>query len=242
MKTVFEGLKVLCPLPGAPISSDYPTRQAHLEATNVFISQYFDGMPSEDQTLYRCLKCKDEGGYITKEERFDRIYEFWNECDCSTKGAWAKPNFGFPDYVQRTTLRKLQAEECERIVKTIDGKRRVCLHVGVDVSKGYQLGLAMCADIANRKLTVKVISARSAPTDFNQPWDIQVGRPDALFIIDLDRRLTPAQIQSAATLFDRSQTKALIAIGEPLKNLPKTNGWASIALALQAKGAKTVKA
>ena len=243
MKKAFEGLRVLCPLDGAPVSDDYPTRQAHLDATQRFITEYFRAQPDEETTTYRCLKCRDEGGFITKEERNDRLYEFWNKCNCVGRGAWARPNFGFPDYVQRVSLHKLKATDCVDIVKRVDGRQRVTAHIGTNPARGYQIGLAMASDIANNSKTVKVVSAKTAPTDFGEQWTAQTDtRADALFLIDVDRRLTAPQVQAIAIFIDRVDVKALIVFGEVLKNLPKTNGWASVALSLQAKGAELVTA
>ena len=242
MKAIFEGLKVLCPIPGAPIREDYPSRKAHIEATNRVITDHFDALPPEPMQTYKCQRCKDQGGFTTKKEANGRLYEYWNECDCIGRGSWAKPNHGFPDYVQQVPFHKLKAGECERIAATIAGKRRAVAHIGTNPARAYQIGLAMASKIADAGLTVRVVSAKEAPVEFGSAWDLQVTSAHALFVCDVDRRLAPPQVQAVAALIDRCDVRGLVVLGEPLKNLPKNNVYAAVALSLQAKGAQTVNA
>ena len=236
-KQAFDGMDVLVPLDGAPRRHEFRTKEEHLAATYRFIDQWAAQQPPSAPITYKCARCKDEGWTYRRDEK----RQTWAaRCDHSQRGDWAQDNFGFPDHVQRVQLFQCRLSGLDAAAVAIIKRRRTCLVLALGPNMATRAGLALAIKLSESGVTVRCVSAKDAPNDYATAWTPPCTQSDVAMVRDIDRRLSPAQVQHVVNLIDGARQKYLVIMCEPLKNWPKTNAWAALALALQARDATTI--
>jgi len=236
IKQPFDDVEILAPIPNAPRRSDYRTKEEHLNATHRAIDDHFSKNPMDPQK-HKCGKCKDKGWISFKREEKGQLLDYAEKCACPVRGSWSMDLHGFPDFVEK--LPRVPA--LDPAMKAIKNRERCCFILEGAPGRVLQAGLTLATEIADgKRFKPFCISAKDAPDDYDSDWNPPIKTADCMMIRDVDRRLSPAQVQRIGRLIDSSPYKSIVIISEPLKNWPKTNAWAALGLSLQARSSDVI--
>ena len=191
--------------------------------------------------IYNCEECRDTHWILYKEEENGRTLSYAKKCQCKEKGGWSMKSYGFPDYVGRVLLKSCKGEGLIDASKILRNEKRRCFIITGAPAKVLEAGLSLATSISGSDIETKCVSARTSPESYDTQWNPQVSKFDVVMVIEVDRRLTPSQVQCVSRFVDQSGDQNVVIIGEPIRSWPKTMAWASLGLSLQAKNAVKIE-
>ena len=165
---------------------------------------------------YKCNRCEDTG--VVHVESDVSGFPCPYQCDCDDRFG----GYGFP-ICREARLPADLGRWADTVTFRGDDPSSVLL--GGPLPVVFGVGRAICRRFYDRgSRSMRYVDALSSPRKFGESWEAMATRPDAMFIGNVDKRLTKPQLQHLADLLQSRAKLINVVMGSSRAEWPNDDG------------------